>query len=60
MEPELKQDKIRVNIKISAKGIAHGEYTFRGDTQEEAKRNGEIAYHLFSMQVKTFNDGKED
>lgn len=46
------QDKIRVNVKISAKGEPHGEYTFRGNTADEAALNGEVAKRLFRQHTE--------
>lgn len=42
--PQIERDaKMRVCIKISAKGEPHGEYTFRGDTKDELDDNGTFA-----------------
>ena len=50
---ETKQEipKMRVKVVTSAKGGKYGEYTFRGDTEDELRDNGKVAKKLFDEHV---------
>ena len=43
--------KMKVKVQVSAKGNRYGEYTFRGDTEEELKANGKSAEKIFKEHV---------
>jgi len=50
------EHKMRVCVKISAKGVAHGEYSFKGNDARELSVNGDSANTQMMEHINRWNE----